>query len=95
MRKISEMYQWSGGTDYRHTCYECEHCIREMVGKREVYKCRVYGITASSATDWKPSYIACKHYGKPVPKTPVFLRENKIQQQDQIEGQMNIMDFLK
>lgn len=94
MRKISEMYRWSGGTDYRHTCYECPHCIREMVGKRSVYKCKAYGITGSSATDWKPSYIACKHFGKPLPKVSVFFQDKTDPQKDQVEGQMNIMDFI-
>lgn len=95
MRKISEMYEWSGGTDYRHTCYECSNCIRQAVGKRTVYKCKAYGITENSVTDWNEANIACKHYGKPVSKPPVFFRGKKIPKKDQVEGQMNIMDFME
>lgn len=88
------MYEWSGGTDYRHTCYECPNCIRQSAGKRTVYKCKAYGITESSATDWKASYIACKHYGKPAPNPPVFFRDKNPIPEGEIEGQMNIMDFI-
>ena len=95
MRKISEMYRWSGGTDYRHTCYECGNCIRQAAGKREIYKCKAYGITDGSETDWNEANIACKHYGKPVPKPPVFFQGREVKRKDQIEGQMNIMEFLK
>lgn len=93
MRKISEMYEHFKGTDYRRTCNECKNCIQQSQGKRVVYKCRSYGITSSSATDWKPSYIACKGYNKPVPKQPIFFQDEP-KREEQIEGQMSILDFI-
>ena len=72
MRKISAMYQWSGGTDYRHVCHECDNCIKIQQGKREVCKCRSYGVTDNCDTNWKDSYIACKAFGKEPPEVPIF-----------------------
>lgn len=95
MRKISQMYQWSGGTDYRHTCYECKNCVKVRRGNRTVYKCMVYGNTDSEASDWKQSYIACKHFDKPPGGVPIVkMCEKKKQVNADIEGQMNISDFL-
>lgn len=58
--KIAEMYRISGGTDYRHTCYECQNCRKE--GKQ--YICRLYQEHGGKGT-WKPSYIACRYYNLP------------------------------
>lgn len=30
MTKIESMYRWSGGTDYRHTCYECPNLKKDQ-----------------------------------------------------------------
>lgn len=95
MRKISAMYEWSGGTDYRHTCYECDHCKKIKCGSRTVYKCLVYGNTDSVASDWKASYIACRHFNKPLPdRTVIQMQPRKKSPDEQIEGQMSIEDFL-
>lgn len=90
MRKISAMYEWSGGTDYRHTCYECNNCSKIKKGSRSVFKCRVYGNTDSDASDWKASYIACRHFDKPVPAVPVIRITKREQDAQEIEGQLNI-----
>lgn len=93
MRKISAMYQWSGGTDYRHTCYECRNCIK-VDKKRSIYKCRSYGITGSSATDWRASYIACKAFNQDPPEVPIF--EIKMAAVKELpEGQMSLFDFME
>lgn len=95
MRKISEMYQWSGGTDYRRTCNECRNCKKVKRGSRTIYKCLAYGDTASAASDWKASYIACRHFNKPVPE--VCVMELGMQRQkapeEQMDGQMSFEDF--
>lgn len=96
MTKIESMYRWSGGTDYRHTCYECPNLKKIKVGKRQVYKCKVYGITDSSETTWKESNIACRFFGKPHKgKTVMELYTGKRQETDNIPGQMTPEDFLK
>lgn len=98
MRKISAMYEWSGGTDYRHLCKECMNCIPVVINKRSVYKCISYGNTEYPATDWNPAYIACKTFGKSPPRVPVYRLKPKTQegsrQENQIEGQMTIEDFI-
>lgn len=95
MRKISAMYEWSGGTDYRHTCKECQNCIQIAKGKRTVHKCLSYGKSDSSATDWNAANIACRAFGKKPPKVPVFYSDfEKSRQDDQLEGQMDIFDFI-
>ena len=95
MRKISAMYQYFGGTDYRHTCGECNNCIRVTKGKRSVYKCLAYGNTASNATDWKKSYVACRAFDRDPPKIPVFMAGTERLEKPQLEGQMSIFDFVE
>lgn len=72
MRKISAMYQWSGGTDPKHSCGECKNCISVQRGKRDVRKCVSYGSTEDPHTDWNPAYIACKAFDKKPPKKPIL-----------------------
>lgn len=96
MRKISAMYQYSGGTNYRRTCGECRNCIRVAKGKRSVYKCLAYGNTASNATDWKISYVACRAFDRDPPKIPVFKSgTGMLEEESQFEGQISIFDFVE
>lgn len=95
MRTISAMYQYSGGTDYCHTCCECDNCIKVKKGSRQVYKCLAYGNTDSAASDWKASYIACKHFNKPCPPLPVMKTARRQQASGEIEGQLSLFDLLE
>lgn len=81
MGKISTMYRRSGGTDYRHLCAECKNLI-----KGRTCKCKAYGITERSETDWKPQWIACKFYNRKV--SPLIKSEEQ-----EIDGQMSVFDF--
>lgn len=58
MKKISEMYRLSGGTDYRHTCLECRNCRKV---KKSRYRCQLYE-EAGGAGDWKAHNIACRFF---------------------------------
>lgn len=60
MRKISAMYQFSGGADPAHQCVECCNCKRFQRGSRKVYKCMLYGNTNSETSDWNSMSMACK-----------------------------------
>lgn len=93
MRKISAMYEWSGGTDYRHTCYECRNCIRQQDGKRISYVCSVYQKLFRSTEKWKEYNIACKHFGKPYDGPEIRKNPKRQQEAEQIEGQMSFDDF--
>lgn len=92
MRKISQMYQWSGGTDYRHLCYECKHCIKVKRGSSLIDKCRAYG-TEGIETDWNRGYIACKEFNGLLPEVPIY--EAGSSKNKDCEGQMTIEDFLE
>ena len=95
MRKISAMYEWSGGTDYRHTCKECRNCVEVLAGKRKVYKCQSYGSSGSSATDWNAANIACKAFDQTPPGTPLFFSDFESGgSNEEIQGQMTIFDFI-
>ena len=94
MTKIQTMYKWSGGTDYGHTCYECRNCKKFTKGSRCIYKCLAYGNTDSAATDWKGSFIACRHFNKPVPERPVLRGIVKRRDpNEELTGQMSLEDF--
>lgn len=58
MKKISEMYRLSGGSDYQHTCSECISCRKE----KNVHRCRLYE-EAGGKGPWKPYFISCQFFG--------------------------------
>lgn len=101
MRKISAMYQYSGGTSYKHSCGECNNLITIRKGSRVKYKCAAYGITEGSQTDWKNTSMACKMFNKTPPAIPLFFQDSKSASKKQkndakgeeIFGQMSIFDF--
>ena len=85
MMKIAEMYRISGGTEYRHTCYECQNCKRVKRG----YVCRLYQKLGGEGL-WKPQYVACKYYN--LPDLPG--REKK-QELPPAGEQMSLFDFMR
>lgn len=93
MRKISAMYEWSGGTDYRHTCYECKNCIRQQAGKRISYICSIYQKLFDNTEKWKEYNIACKFFGKTYDGPMLQQKPKRQQEPEQIDGQMSIFDF--
>lgn len=101
MIKISAMYKWSGGTDYRNVCKWCRNCIQTHRGRKKVYKCRVYGITDGPETDWKPEHIACKKFDIQYSGTPILFQRGGAQEvkntpkvEREVSGeQMNIFDY--
>lgn len=82
MKTIAQMYEWSGGTDYRHTCYECRNCRQVKKGRKTVYQCQLYG-----EAEWKPSYIACKAFNQ----NRTFKKEK--QEKQDMQGQMSLFDL--
>ena len=90
MMKIAGMYKWSGGTDYRHTCSECNNCIT-VKGR---CKCGIYGSAETQETDWKRAYIACKYFNGAAVDKPVSQIPEKKEEKQEIEGQMSIEDFI-
>ena len=64
MRKIDAMYQYYGKSTGR--CENCPHFVKRE-WDRVYYKCTVYGVSSSEATDWRKSYTACGLIDKPFP----------------------------
>lgn len=62
-KKIKAMHALFGAR-YGHTCGECEHCERYLAN-RAYYKCAVYGVTASEASDWRIKWTACGMFNRP------------------------------
>ena len=61
-RKIEAMHA-AYGISSDHKCKDCNHlCCHEY--SRYYYKCRLYGLSASDATDWRVGWTACGMWGK-------------------------------
>lgn len=65
VRKIDLMHKMFGVSD--HLCRECEHYSRYRYRDKPYRKCKVYGVTASEASDWKASYQSCGLFNTPYP----------------------------
>ena len=63
-RKIHAMHK-RFGTCGVFRCKDCEHLIGWKYHNRQLYKCELYGLTHSEATDWRLSYQACGMYNMP------------------------------
>lgn len=58
-RKIEAMHRFYGTDPNRGICGDCQHLRRCEAGNHVVYKCVLYGDTASEATDWRVKWQAC------------------------------------
>lgn len=95
LRKIDAMHHY-----YGHGCGKCESCPHFMykgIYDNHYFKCRVYGDSASEATDWRKSYDACGLIDKPFPADEIRIVERIIitrRDDTPIDGQMTVEDFL-
>lgn len=62
-RKIEAMYS-TFGVFHGKTCKDCPHLIRRIFHGGNYYKCRVYGVSSSEATDWRLKWTACGAFDK-------------------------------
>ena len=96
-RKIYAMHRLYGTCGVMR-CKDCDHLIGNKYHDRRYYKCELYGITGSEATDWRLSYQACGLYNMHVKRstwTPVIKRlrhSRKAQKvpEPPLEGQMRL-----
>lgn len=56
-RKIDAMHERYG--TYPALCRDCSHFIAGRYHDMRLYKCELYGVTHSEASDWRQSYVAC------------------------------------
>lgn len=64
LRKIALMHRIFGICD-GHTCGECSNLVEGRYHDKILRKCKVYGLTHSSASDWAKRYLACGMFNKP------------------------------
>lgn len=88
-RKNMLMYKMFGKTEGA-TCANCRHLIRRQYNK-VFYKCAVYGLSCSNATDWAKSYAACGLYNKTTKHKDVAKLVRTLKDQT-ITGQIDIFE---
>ena len=97
-RKIHAMHK-RFGTCGLLRCKGCCHLIGGKYHDRQYYKCELYGLSHSEATDWRLSYQACGMYNVPqdmdrwVAVLDDILHAKKPALELQLAGQMKIDDF--
>lgn len=93
-RKSGRMISEFGPGPEHLKCGSCGH-LKTYTRDNNYFKCEVYGISQSTATDWRLSYPSCGMYMKPWNGIPVRhnLPDEKIPENDTFPGQMSIEDF--
>lgn len=89
-RKIQYMWMRFGNVN-DHKCKECCHFTRFKYHDYKYSKCRVYGDTASQATDWSGRNIACGMFNKPydgVEIIEILKRSPRIEQVSENQGRL-------
>ncbi len=91
MNKIDLMHRLFGKNESLMCC-ECKAFYRNRYGTRIYRKCRNYGDSASTGTDWKATYQACglapsgQYEGVPV--VEIAKQEPRTNDDTPLEGQM-------
>ena len=97
MRRISLMYELSGGCDYEHTCGECKFyedaktahgfskTQKKKLGNSGIGVCYKHPLRVQ---EFKPNAMACKWWKSPFKKTMV------VKSDGQCEGQLDLDMFL-
>ena len=95
-RRIAAMHK-RFGTNTALYCKDCSHLIIGMWHDRHYYKCEIYGMSHSEASDWRRSWMACGMYNVPqdmgrwVPLMEQIKHSPKIE--PPLEGQMRVEEF--
>lgn len=63
IRKIDLMHRVFGKLGPGYYCRDCDH-LCSYQANRKWYKCEVYGLTHSEASDWSGRYDACGMFNK-------------------------------
>jgi len=96
-RKIFAMHK-RFGTCGAFRCKDCDHLIGGKYHDRQLYKCELYGLSHSEATDWRLSWIACGRFNEQVNTdlyTPIIKTlSHRREPEPPLEGQMDISAFL-
>lgn len=94
LRKIDLMHREFGYVGGMHICKECKNFIKYRYQGKPYKKCKVYGVTASAASDWANKYEACGMFNIEYHGTPIInLVKRGRRSQDnemQIDGQITL-----
>lgn len=63
-RNIKENFRVRYGLDFSHRCGDCKHIICIINRGRRYYKCRLIGISHSTATDIYLKDISCRQWAE-------------------------------
>lgn len=58
-RRIGKMHQKHGHGPEGARCGDCQHFGRKASNTRSYFKCALFGVSSSTATDWRMSWPAC------------------------------------
>lgn len=92
LRKIALMHRLFGVSD-GHTCRECSNFVKGKYHDRMLYKCKVYGMTHSAASDWAGRWQACGAFNQAINRGPIIRdvvpdRRQKETDSSPLDGQM-------
>lgn len=80
------------------TCSDCQFFCEGYYHDKKLFKCSVYGMTHSEATDWRKKYLACglKHTAYEPDERPVIdrLRGQRTNAEEQIDGQISMEELM-
>lgn len=93
-RKIVAMHR-EYGQDAAHRYADCPTLCIYATSSYTRHKCKAYGDSCSSATDWTKRWTACGLYGKPLPAdhVPLMKRLPRAKQQEKpLDGQLGFLE---
>lgn len=93
-RKIVAMHR-EYGKDCAHKCADCPNLCIYATSSHTRYKCKAYGDSCSSATDWAKRWTACGLYAKPIAADhiPLMRRLKPAKRQEKpLDGQMGFLE---
>ena len=95
-RRIAAMHQRFGTCGVLQ-CRGCCHLISGGWHDRRYYKCEIYGMSHSEASDWRRSWAACGMYNVPQDMerwVPLMKQINHgPKTEPPLEGQMRVEEF--
>lgn len=97
--KIDAMHRLYGVDPGDGICADCQHLVK-TVWDRTYYKCALYGVSHSEATDWRKHWQACiliDHDPEPDNWVPVVERlkhEPRGTERTELDGQIGIEEIL-
>ena len=94
-RKIDAMHERFGRHEGK--CRDCGNLKCYIYNNKRYYKCAAYGVTSSTATDWRLSWDACGIYNTLLMSRPIFeliRHESKREPILPLDGQTTIFESL-